>query len=48
MPNSILILSGLLSVDETDIVNLYEKHLEKPYLIKSKNNWIVIVYSKNC
>jgi len=48
MPNSILILSGFLSVDETDIVNLYEKHLEKPYLIKSKNNWIVIVYSKNC
>ncbi|MCF8342320.1 MAG: 50S ribosomal protein L11 methyltransferase [Chitinophagaceae bacterium] len=48
LPNSILILSGLLAIDETDIVNLYGQYLGKPYLINSKNNWIVIVYSKNC
>lgn len=48
LPNSILILSGLLAIDEIDIVNLYGKYLGKPYLINSKNNWIAIVYSKNC
>lgn len=45
---SILILSGLLSIDETDIVELYGSHLGKPFLINTKNNWIAIVFCKNC
>lgn len=46
--NSILILSGLLVIDESDIINLYSLQLGKPFMINSKNNWIAIVFCKNC
>jgi ribosomal protein L11 methyltransferase len=45
---SILILSGLMTIDEIDIVNLYGQYLDKPLMVKSKNNWIAIVFRKNC
>lgn len=45
--NGILLLSGLLSIDEDDIVQLYCTHLGMPLFVNHRNNWILIAFSIN-